>query len=428
MKKFLHIIALTAFVLSIALYVSYSYRLHQQSIANRLEQELLDNRINTVRKTFLSNPFITKTLADSGIYFNDQQILEFTESNKAKVAIVEIEGIKYKNGSDVLDSVVCRQMEAIFNRDRTDSVFFLPINQAKAGGTFQNGCYFSFPTTVMYPFNIEVQAVVDTSPKHIIGLMRQELLFCAIFILTFAAAYISILKMYREQKRKTESKNEFVNFFTHEMKTPLTFIRACNDSLSILHPDADTRGIIGTSNEKVENINKMLNNMLLAQKLNLEKMQPVFSETDLKAILEKLIQEFAQSHATISFSDNSDGLARNFITDGNLVVQIVRQLINNAIIYSERTPVICLTLSKTQHGICLSVHDNGIGIRPEDQDRIFDVFFRASSINRSNGSGLGLSIAKQMANLIQAKLFLKQSDKNGSEFALEIPYPTHQQS
>ena len=249
-----------------------------------------------------------------------------------------------------------------------------------------------------------------------------------VFILTFIATYISIHKMYREQKRKTESKNQFINFFTHEMKTPLATIRACSDSLSILHSDADTRGIIGTSNEKVENINKMLNNMLLAQKLNLEKMRPVFSATDLIATLEKLIQEFTQSHATVSFSDNSDGFARNFIADGNIVAQIVRQLINNAIIYCERTPEICLTLSKTQHGICLSVHDNGIGIRPEDQDRIFDVFFRASNINRGNGTGLGLSIAKQLANLIHAKLFLKQSDKNGSEFVLEIPYPTHPQS
>lgn len=64
-KKLLHIIALTAFALSIVLYVSYSYRLHQQSIANRLEEELLDNRINTMRSTILSNPYMAKALADS---------------------------------------------------------------------------------------------------------------------------------------------------------------------------------------------------------------------------------------------------------------------------------------------------------------------------------------------------------------------------
>lgn len=427
-KKLLHIIALTAFALSIVLYVSYSYRLHQQSIANRLEEELLDNRINTVRSIILSNPYMAKALADSGIYYNDQQILEITEDNKAKVAIVEIGGIKYKNGSDALDSVICRQAEEIFNHHRADSVRFLPIKQAKAEGSFQNGNYYSHRTTIMYPFNVNAQAVADASPTRILRMMWKELVFCMVFILTFIAAYLSILKMYREQKRKTESKNQFINYFTHEMKTPLATIRACNDSLSILHSDTETQGIIGTSNDKVDSINNMINKILLTQKLNLEKLRPVFSETDLIATLEKLIQELAQSHAIISFSDNSNGLARNFITDGNIVAQIVRQLINNAIIYCERTPEVRLSLSKTKHGICLSVHDNGIGIRPEDQDRIFDVFFRASNINRGNGTGLGLSIAQQMANLIHAKLFLKQSDVNGSEFVLEIPYPTHPQS
>lgn len=126
MKKAIHLTALSTFIISITLYISNSYKSYQQEIANQLEKELLDNRINSFRETILANPFLIKALADSEVFYDDKEILEITKNNKANVKTVEFEGARYQNKSDTLYSALCRQMEAVFNRDRTDSIHFLP--------------------------------------------------------------------------------------------------------------------------------------------------------------------------------------------------------------------------------------------------------------------------------------------------------------
>ena len=111
-----------------------------------------------------------------------------------------------------------------------------------------------------------------------------------------------------------------------------------------------------------------------------------------------------------------------FKSDEKRVNVILKNLIFNAVKYqnfNQRKPSIIVSANEDGNNLEISVKDNGEGIDPEIQDKVYDMFFRASE--KSSGSGLGLYIVKEMVSKLDGKINLKSKMGKGSEFIIRIP-------
>lgn len=123
---------------------------------------------------------------------------------------------------------------------------------------------------------------------------------------------------------------------------------------------------------------------------------------------------------------------KNIFVNGNynLLSSLIENLITNAYRYGKENGHISVELINNENNIRLSVSDDGIGIAPEMQDKIFNRFYRGDSSRTSSdsnfGLGLGLPMARRIAQLHNGSLTLEKSDSNGSVFVFEMPFENNQ--
>lgn len=115
----------------------------------------------------------------------------------------------------------------------------------------------------------------------------------------------------------------------------------------------------------------------------------------------------------------------------NLLISLVENLISNAFRYGRENGYIKVSLEKNEFELILRVADNGTGVAPEIQDKIFNRFFRGDSSRNSDesryGLGLGLPMARRIAVLHGGTLELESSSENGSTFCVKLPIANKQQ-
>ena len=110
------------------------------------------------------------------------------------------------------------------------------------------------------------------------------------------------------------------------------------------------------------------------------------------------------------------------------VINIIANLIDNAIKYNERTPEITITTRNVNRSVAVVVKDNGIGIPKEFQGKIFETFYRVASGNVQNvrGFGIGLSYAKKIIEAHNGKISVASDDGKGSQFEIILPIAGNQ--
>jgi two-component system, OmpR family, phosphate regulon sensor histidine kinase PhoR len=252
------------------------------------------------------------------------------------------------------------------------------------------------------------------------------LIIITLFVIAFFAFAVNII--YR-QKRLSEVKNDFINNMTHELKTPIATIRISSETL--LNFDENTEmdkrlryaGIIYKENKRLEQqVERVLNIAKLDKKELKLKMQTI----DLHEIIEEAKENFEFSQLEeVGGKITMDLSAKNAIVVGDLVhlTNVINNLIDNAIKYCDKTPVIHLSSKNTKEKFFLTVQDNGKGISKENSKFIFDKFYRVPTGNIHNvkGFGLGLYYVKTILEELGGGITLKSSLGKGSEFTFSFP-------
>jgi signal transduction histidine kinase len=138
--------------------------------------------------------------------------------------------------------------------------------------------------------------------------------------------------------------------------------------------------------------------------------------------LDKMLQ-FYQSgvgkHHQLVFTHNS--LPEELFIDRRLLREIAGNFISNAIKYSEKGTTVELTANYSDGNLKISVRDEGVGISKEDQEKLFEYFYRAKATENIEGSGVGLAIARQAVNLLKGNIDVKSTPGKGSAFSVEFP-------
>ena len=330
--------------------------------------------------------------------------------NKGITTIFEF-GIYQQNGDVVLesteDNLCLRETETkmkLFPNDILDSKSFLKIHFPK-----QN--YFLI--------------------QQIWWMLCSSIFIVIAIIVVFFYAIRTIIS----QKEVSEIKNDFINNMTHELKTPIATISLACEALSddsiAQEPGVSTR-YIHMINDENKRLGLLVENVLQSAILDRGAFKLKLEILDIHqliaSVVNKLEMQVNKRGGQISCNLVADKF--NLSLDKVHIGNVVSNLIDNAIKYSEDEPKINITTASQANSFKLSVTDNGIGITLENQKKIFDKLYRVPTGNLHNtkGFGLGLSYVKMIVERHNGTVYVNSSANKGSTFTIELPMKDDQKN
>jgi len=219
---------------------------------------------------------------------------------------------------------------------------------------------------------------------------------------------------------KDLQKDEFLDTVTHELRTPITAIRAASE---ILHdddeiPDELKKQFLQNIISESDRLNRLIDKILDLEKFETGKQIIHPTQNNLVKTIEKSIESLQQliknKHITIHIESKS--VVQAFY-DEDRIVQVITNLVSNAIKFCPETNgLITIQIKEKNNFIHTFVQDNGKGIHPNDFDAIFDKFYQSTNqnIKKPVGSGLGLAICKQIMEYHKGKIWAEHNEKGAS--------------
>jgi two-component system phosphate regulon sensor histidine kinase PhoR len=249
-----------------------------------------------------------------------------------------------------------------------------------------------------------------------------------LMILSILAIVFFLYSMWviMEQKRLSELQKDFINNMTHEFKTPISSIKIASDFLSNdNHIKNDIRltkyvQIIREQNQRLNDQVEKVLNVARLEKDSIELKKEIF---EINTTLQQIINNESLKLKTGNITFVPIGYAIMIHADKLHFVNVIANMIDNAIKYSDENPIVEILLNEVQDNVLLTVKDNGVGIDNESQKKLFDKFYRVSTGNVHNvkGFGLGLFYVKNICNAHGWALQVISSPGQGSRFIITIP-------
>ncbi|WP_434810398.1 MtrAB system histidine kinase MtrB [Microbacterium sp. bgisy189] len=243
---------------------------------------------------------------------------------------------------------------------------------------------------------------------------------------SFNAMADSIESQIKELAELSLVQQRFVSDVSHELRTPLTTIRLATDMLNDQREDFDptTARAAELLHAQVQRFETLLTDLLEISRYDAGSVQLEREPTSLAHLAEDVLasmQQLADQHGTDVRLVAPGGYSLVDM-DPRRVRRIVRNLLGNAIEHGEGRPIV-VTVDSTQRAVAIGVRDFGLGMRPEDAERVFDRFWRADPSRKRTigGTGLGLSIALGDARLHGGTLAVWSELGRGTNFVLTLP-------
>lgn len=240
--------------------------------------------------------------------------------------------------------------------------------------------------------------------------------------LSAAGALILVLDARRE-RRESEKKTSFVSNVSHELKTPLTSIRLCAEMLSEgrAKDDAAKERYLGVITKESERLTRLVDNVLDFGRLEQNRRKYDLANVDLRDVVRDAAESQRSRVEAAGMELSVDVAAEAAIrrVDRDAVSQIVVNLVDNAVKYAADGKRLDVRVDSNGAAI---VADRGPGVPRRDRERVFERFYRCDSslAAKSSGSGLGLSIARRLAEGMGGSLVCGAREGGGAEFRLEF--------
>jgi signal transduction histidine kinase len=240
-------------------------------------------------------------------------------------------------------------------------------------------------------------------------------------ILVFLVGAISLHKSIKKERRLQDQKRNFLLSVTHELKSPLASIKLLLQTIQKRDlSKQQIQDFIGKSLLDIERLDDMVENMLLASKIDNRSYTFPKAEFNLSALVDNVVNRLQLNKCDLTQQlINAEIEPKIAITgDKFALTSVVTNLIENAIKYSGPCEVVDVRLYSRDNKIFLEVADHGIGISDTEKPRIFDKFYRVGSEDTRNtkGTGLGLYIVKEVLDKHEASIKVRDNDPSGSIF------------
>lgn len=226
-----------------------------------------------------------------------------------------------------------------------------------------------------------------------------------------------------EQKMDDIRKNDFIGMVSHELKTPLTSLTAIVQVLNSKlrkNEDAFVPGALEKANLQVKKMGTMINGFLNISRLESGKMIIDKQDFLIGDLVKEIIGETYLSGVThIIELKTCDKLLVN--ADRDKIGSVISNLLSNAAKYSPKDSTITMNCKKVEQEVWVSVSDEGIGIRPEEQGKIFGRFYRVESHRHISGFGIGLYLSSEIIEHHHGRIWVESENGKGSTFYFSLP-------
>lgn len=228
-----------------------------------------------------------------------------------------------------------------------------------------------------------------------------------------------------QEKNLNELKTKFLSMVSHEFKTPLSSILTSTILLSKypLQEQQDKREKhIQTITDKVYYLNNILDDFLSIEKLETGKVNYKFTTFRLSKLIDEVIYNanmLLKEGQQIKYPEKIEDIS--LVQDEKAIELALSNLVHNAIKYSSENTVVNISIMQDESKTTFEITDSGIGIPEKDQKNIFHRYFRAENVLITQGTGIGLNIAKSHIENLGGTITFKSKEKIGSTFILTIP-------
>lgn len=287
---------------------------------------------------------------------------------------------------------------------------------------------------------IQAQQLELNTTKLAIEKHRNTILLVIVIaiLLLSAGAGLSVYYNFRHKVRQEveEAKTRFFANVAHEIRTPLSMIQGPIELLQKNNTDPNVQQQLSIASRNTQRLNDLINQMLDISKIDAVRYtlhENVGSITD---FVQQLCQQY-QIQATeknITFLCNADVDVPNVVFDKDVIEKILNNLAGNAIKYTPNggSAGVDMTLSALSDEVTITINvwDNGPGIPTDEQNKIFERFYRSSTASKSGikGVGIGLSLSADLAQLLRGSLSVTSTPGKGSVFTFICPLRIAQQA
>jgi signal transduction histidine kinase len=222
-------------------------------------------------------------------------------------------------------------------------------------------------------------------------------------------------------------KSDFVANVSHELRTPLALIRLYAETLELgrLSSKEKYQEYYRIIREESERLTALINNILDFSRIDAGRKEYEFQETNLAELVHSTLDSyrFQIQQNGFGFEENISPDIPPVKVDREAIARSLLNLVNNALKYSKDQKYIGVSLYRVNGSVNLEVQDRGIGIAPNEQEKIFEKFYRCGDplVHNVKGSGLGLSLVRHIARAHGGDVLVESVPDKGSKFTIALP-------
>lgn len=405
-QKILAIATFAILILLLLIQISWIYR------SARLEEQNFNHRVSMALKGARDEIGLrVNGCTDMSDYLCMKQCTDEVHQSKRR----EVDSIIRANLS-------IYNIELPYTFEITDTL----LPQSK-GLLFNPTCYKQNLNGIIDQNGVQIRLQFPTRNQFLIAQLWSQLGISVAFILFIMISFLITWRLYKRERNMMLSTSDFINNMVHEFQTPIANIRFATKLIAKDNGGLDVE-------KKSEYVKVILDETLRLQS-HVESIlrisssgsdEPLLKEQiDVHKLVRDVIGTFSYhlQHAGGKVDFNPEATEHFIEGEAEPVRYVISNLIDNALKYVHRRPVINIETRNKDRFMVISVTDNGIGIKKEDQERIFEKYYRVSTgdVHNIKGFGLGLAYVKKVVESHGGKVDLESVPGKGSKFLLYFP-------
>ncbi|MGH9836848.1 MAG: sensor histidine kinase [Blastocatellia bacterium] len=256
---------------------------------------------------------------------------------------------------------------------------------------------------------------------------RQNLLFTGIALLLLGGGLFLMLRATAREVKLAETKSAFVSNVSHELKTPLTLIGLLAETgeLGRIKNSEKAQEYFRLINHESRRLSHLINNILDFSRIEAGRRAYQLAPADAGAVVGEVLQSYAYALNEAGFvvQRECESDLPLVSLDRDAIEQAVLNLLNIAVTYSAGEKRIVVRVAAREGHVAIEVADHGIGIPRDEQEKIFEQFYRVNTglVHDTKGSGLGLAIVKHIVEAHGGRIAVESAPGKGSRFIILLP-------
>ena len=244
----------------------------------------------------------------------------------------------------------------------------------------------------------------------------------ALSLVLMAVAVIVTLQAHRRMVELTEMQTDFVAHVSHQLKTPLSLLRAAVETLQLDRVRSRERlaDYLATIDSEAARVSALVQRVLEFSRMQ-QRPSYEFERIDLGKLAGETVDAFAAGLSQRTFTCERSDPGPYVRADPAALEQVLANLLDNSVKYSAADKPIVVRVGSTRRRALVDVVDHGIGIAARDHARVFDRFFRAGNAAQRPGFGLGLTIVRELVHAHGGRVSVRSVCGSGSTFRVSLP-------